>query len=107
MEVSMREEAKFREGNIPLAALIRELRRELIEAIAEGAGSELQFSLGPVELELEIEVTREAGGGGGVRFWVLSAEGSAKAGSTRTQNIHLVLNPPAGGISIGEHGKPE
>jgi hypothetical protein len=29
------------EGDVPLAELIKELRRELIEAIREGAGSEL------------------------------------------------------------------
>jgi hypothetical protein len=95
------------EGDVPLAELIKELRRELIEAIREGAGSELQFSLGPVDLDLEVQLTREGGGGGGIRFWVLSAEGSAKAGSARTQRIHLVLNPPTGGVRIGESGKPE
>lgn len=92
--------------NIELAALIKALRRELIEAIREGAGSDLQFSLGSIDLDLEVQATREAGGTGGVKFWVLSAEGSAKAGSAHSQHIHLVLNPPADGVKIGEHGKP-
>jgi hypothetical protein len=93
--------------DIPLAALIKELRRELLDAMREGAGSELQFSLGPVELDLEVQVSRERGGGGGIRFWVLSAEGSAKGGSAQTQRIHLVLNPPDGGVKIGGRGRPE
>ena len=93
--------------DIPLAGLIKELRRELLEAMREGAGSELQFSLGPVELDLEVQVSRERGGGGGIKFWVLSAEGSVKGASARTQRIHLVLNPPEGGVKIGGHGEPE
>jgi Trypsin-co-occurring domain 2 len=91
---------------IQLATLIRELRRELLDAIKEGADSPLRFALGPVELDLEVQVTREAGGGGGVRFWVVSAEASAKTGSAHSQRIHVVLNPPRETM-IGAPGKPE
>jgi hypothetical protein len=93
-------------NDIPLASLISELRKELVAAIEEGSGSELQFALGTIELDLEVQVTREGGAGGGVKFWVLSADANAKRGSIRTQRIHLVLNPPAGGVRIGERGKP-
>lgn len=103
-----RARASEAQKGVPLASLIKELRHELLEAIAEGEveGSGLRFLLGPVELDLEMQVTFGAGAEGGVQFWVVSAEASAKTRSARSQRIHLTLNPPTSDVQITEHGKP-
>jgi hypothetical protein len=78
---------------IELAAAIRQLRRELAAAMREGTDEELQFQLGPVELELELGVTRAAAGDAGVRFWVLSVGAKASEDVVRTHRLTLHLEP--------------
>ena len=58
---------------IPLARVIKDLRSELLGAVASGKSQplDLQFRLKPIELELKLAVTRDAGVNGGVKFWVL------------------------------------
>ena len=50
---------------IPLADAVRALRRELQEAIRQGEGEDLQFALGPVELELHLSISKDWEGQGG------------------------------------------
>jgi hypothetical protein len=81
------------EGSVELAALIKELRQELSEAMRAGAGEDLRFELGPVELELSVAVERSGGPNAKVRFWVLEVGGDAKVSSASTQRIKLTLDP--------------
>ena len=53
-----------------MAQVISQLRQELSVAMREGEGEELRFELGPVELELTVAVSKEAGPNAKVRFWV-------------------------------------
>lgn len=78
---------------IELAQVIRELRTELNAAIADGAGEELQFTVGPIELELTVAVTREAAAGGKIKFWVVEANGQGRLGDVTTQLVRLTLEP--------------
>lgn len=78
---------------IELADLISELRSELTTAMAAGAGEALQFSLGPVEIEVSVALQREAGAGGKVRFWVAEVGADAKHTRSDTQLIRLKLEP--------------
>jgi hypothetical protein len=79
------------ELNVPLASAIEALRSELLQAVRGGEDQEVRFALGPIELEFEVEVTREAGGEAGVKFWVigLGAKGSRTSGTTHTVRISL------------------
>lgn len=79
------------QGEVPLASAIEALRRELVVALAEGKDQEVRFALGPIELEFQVEVSREAGGEAGVKFWVVSlgAKGSRSSGSTHTVRVNL------------------
>lgn len=54
---------RSREGAlvIELAKVIEELRGELDAAVLAGAGKALRFDLGPIELEVAVAITREAG----------------------------------------------
>jgi hypothetical protein len=81
------------EPDIPLAEAIRALRRELVAAVAEGEGEEVRFALGPVELEVELAVTREAGGEAGIAFWLVSIGGKGSRTSARTHTVKLTLTP--------------
>lgn len=62
---------------VEFAQVIGQLRQELSAAMREGEGEDLRFELGPVELELTVAVSREAGPNAKVRFWVV---GPASAG---------------------------
>ena len=57
---------------VELAQVISRLREELNAAMREGEGEDLRFELGPVELELTVAVSKEAGPNTKVRFWVSS-----------------------------------
>jgi hypothetical protein len=81
------------EFEIPLAEAVRALRSELVEAVREGAGEEVRFALGPVELELALALTKEAGVEGGVRFWVVSLGGKGTRTTASTHTVRLTLTP--------------
>lgn len=78
---------------IPLASAIRALRAELLEAVRAGEREELRFALGPVELELQVEAAREAGGGAGIKFWVASVGAKGSRSSSTTHTVRLSLTP--------------
>jgi hypothetical protein len=83
-------------AGIELADLIGELRTELAKARARSANDELQFEVGPVELELSIVVSREGGPSAKVKFFVVEVEAGAKLGEQATQRIKLTLTPQLG-----------
>ena len=67
------------EVGVPLAAAIEALRGELVVALEKGKDAEVRFALGPVELEFQVEVSREVGADAGVKFWVLALGGKGKS----------------------------
>jgi hypothetical protein len=89
-------------AGVGLADAVKALRAELTSAMAEGADQALRFELGPVEMEFLLEVNREAGGEGGVRFWVVSlgASGSVTHGSTHRVTLQLVPKTSSGGSPL-------
>ena len=87
---------------VELAQVIGQLRRELSAAMRDGEGEDLRFELGPVELELTVAVSREAGPNAKVRFWVIELGAEGKVGSQATQRITLTLDPCRRGVA----GKP-
>ncbi|MEU9107223.1 trypco2 family protein [Streptomyces xanthophaeus] len=76
-----------------LADWIGALRTELRRAQDLATGQDLHFVVGPVELELEIATTREAGATGEIKFWVVGAGGSGKQTGESRQRITLSLTP--------------
>jgi hypothetical protein len=78
---------------VGLPDAIRTLRAELSEAMKEGAGEEVRFRVGPVELEFGVEVTQEAGVSGGIKFWVVSLEAEGKGARATTHRLTLTLMP--------------
>ncbi|KNE82401.1 MULTISPECIES: trypco2 family protein [Streptomyces] len=87
---------------IELSEMIRELRRELTSAMADGEGRALRFEAGPVEVEAAVEVGREGGGSGRVRFWVVEAGAEGRLTRAATQRITVTLQP----VRTDEDGRP-
>ncbi len=85
---------------VELAQVIGQLRQELSTAMREG--KDLRFELGPVELELTVAVSKEAGPNAKVRFWVIELGVDGKVSSQATQRITLTLDPRRRGAA----GKP-
>jgi hypothetical protein len=56
-------------------------------------GEDLRFELGPVELELTVAVSKEAGPNAKLRFWVVELGADGKVASQATQRITLTLDP--------------
>jgi hypothetical protein len=77
-----------------LADAITNLRAELKEAKERGEGERLQFSLGPVELELEMELQESANIKAGFKWVVVSAGGGVTESSKSRHRIKLTLIPP-------------
>jgi Trypsin-co-occurring domain 2 len=80
-------------SDVPLAGAIRQLRAELTEAMRQGKDEELRFALGDIELELQLEVSKEAKGDAGIRFWLVSLGASASASRASTHVMRLTLTP--------------
>ena len=78
-------------SNITLSEAIQNLRSELLIAMQADATDELRFRLGPIEMELAVEVTREATAKGGLKWWLVEAGGEGKRGSSATHKIKLTL----------------
>lgn len=87
---------------IELSEMIENLRSELSKARDAGMGEGLRFEVDAVELELAVGVSRDAGGSGGVRFWVIELGAEAHASSQTTQRMTLTLRPvlPGGGPAL-------
>ncbi len=93
-------------GGVELASVIRQLRAELNEALADAQGERLRFELGPVQVSLTVTVGREGGPGAKIRLWVVEAGGDAKLSREAVQEITLVLTPIDTQAPPGPGGKP-
>lgn len=91
-------------SGMELSAVIRQLRAELNEALADADGERLRFELGPVELALRLTVGREATPGAKVRFWVVEAGAEATVSRESVQEIKLVLTPRDTAAPLGADG---
>jgi len=92
-------------AGVELASVIRQLRAELNEALADAEGERLRFQLGPVEMSLTVTVGREAAPGAKIRFWVVEAGADAKLSRESVQDIKLVLSPVDTKAPVGPGGK--
>jgi hypothetical protein len=82
------------EGEIGLAQTIIRVRQELAQAIDEGRAQDtLSFRYTGIELELEIAVSNEAQGKGGLDVWVVSAEARGTKTTATTHRVKLILTP--------------
>ncbi|AEM88594.1 trypco2 family protein [Streptomyces violaceusniger] len=92
---------------IELADAVAAVRDELLEAAARGAGQDLAFKVGPVELEFAVELRADAKAKTGFKAWVISADAEAGVTRGRTHRVTLTLTPQRpDGSDLLVHGAP-
>jgi hypothetical protein len=74
-------------ATIGLAEAIAGLREQLLAAMNDGQGSPMRFRLAPVELSLQVAVTK--GGDGKIGWSVLGVGGSYSSATTQTLVLRL------------------
>ncbi|MGN9781328.1 trypco2 family protein [Nonomuraea sp. ZG12] len=79
---------------MPLAATIAALREELAEAMRAARDADVRFEVGQVQVEFNIGVTRETGGQGKAKFWVLELGGESSYQKEEIQRVTLTLEAP-------------
>jgi Trypsin-co-occurring domain 2 len=90
-------------SKIALAEMVEELRSELRAAVAQGEGQELRFEVQEITLELKVELTKEGGAEGKVKFWVFteaSAYGNVAASNVQTVTLKLVPKGASGDVLL-------
>ncbi len=82
-------------NKIRLREAIRDLRSELEAARSEGQDAGIQFAVGPVELEFEVSLEKEATANGEITtFWIIAKAGAeGKVSQGTTQKIKVMLTP--------------
>ncbi|MFC5143323.1 trypco2 family protein [Streptomyces aureoversilis] len=80
-------------GDMELAEAVQAVRDELMNAAAQGAGSDVTFKVGPIALEFTVELRKDARARGGIRAFVVSGETDAGMSRTRTHRVSLTLEP--------------
>jgi len=78
---------------VDLAAVIRTLREQFGQALAEGAPGEVDFAVGQITLDFQVAVTSSVQAKTGARFWVLSAEAAGKREAGTTHRLSVTLTP--------------
>ncbi|MFZ3568773.1 trypco2 family protein [Streptomyces sp. BH097] len=93
---------------IELADAVAALRDELLQASARGAGEDLAFQVGPVEMEFTVELRADAKVKAGFKAWVVSADAEAGVTRGRTHRVKVALTPKQlGGGDLLIHGSPD
>ena len=83
---------------VGLAEAVRAVRSELAQATAEGHGSDVRFEVGPIELELVVDVRAERAAEGGVKISVISLGAKGSRSQQTTNRLKVTLQPiPAEG----------
>lgn len=90
-------------GAVPLSAAIAALRDELTRAWWDGQHQRVRFKPSPVELTLQVAVTWEGKGKGGVRWWLIELGAEVSRQSAVTQTVKVTLEPK---IFDEKTGKP-
>jgi hypothetical protein len=78
---------------VGLADAIAAVRSDLIAAQRDGLAKDLTFGVGKVTVELGGEIRTTAGGGAGVKFWVVTVDAKGEHSSNVTHKITVELSP--------------
>lgn len=90
------------DGLVKLSDAIGMVREQLVAAQVAGrqvvSGQVVTFAVGKVPIEFSGEVKKVTSGGGGLKFWVLTAEAKAErsSGAMHKVSVELVPQTPEG-----------
>jgi hypothetical protein len=79
--------------DIGLGDAVAALRDEVVDAVARRSEDEVEFAVGPIELEFGVELRRDAKVKSGFKAWVVSADGEGGVAHARTHKIKVTLVP--------------
>jgi hypothetical protein len=88
-------------GWVDLSDAIEALRRALVAAWWDGHRQRVRFKVEPVELTVQVGVTRTGKGAAGIRWHVISLGGERSREAVTTQILKLRLAP----VLFDERGK--
>ncbi len=89
------------DAELGLAEAIEAVRSELRRAQDEGSGKDVRFTVGIVEVEFAVDVTKKAGAGVSVQvLGVLSLGGRGELSRGETSRVKIALHP------LGMGGEP-
>lgn len=88
------------DGWVELSDAIKALRRELTAAWWDGKHQRIRFRAEPVELTVQVGVTRAGKGAAGVKWHILALGGERSRETAVTQELKLRLAP----VLYDEHG---
>lgn len=77
-------------GRIGLQEAIAALREELIDSVLAAKGERLRFQVGEINMEFQVEVERNIGATGGLKFYVVELGAS---GTEKDKSMHKVVIP--------------
>jgi hypothetical protein len=83
--------------DIELADAVAVVRDSLLAAAARGADQDVEFVVGPIELEFAVELRQDAKAKAGFKAWVISGDVEAGAGRTTKHRVTVSLTPRARG----------
>lgn len=89
------------EHRVDLADAIEAIRSQLLHAAERGAGSELAFEVGDIQLEFSVQLSHDRTVKGGVKAWVLTAGYESAQTTEQTQRVNVTLKPKR------RNGRPE
>jgi hypothetical protein len=89
------------DGWVDLSDAIAALRRDLTEAWWDGRSERVRFKAEPVELTVQVGVTRTGKGQAGVKWHILALGGEKSREATSSQTLRLRLAP----VLYGGDGK--
>ncbi|MFD5394148.1 trypco2 family protein [Streptomyces sp. NPDC127097] len=100
-----REQRSMDRNLIDLAEAVQAVRDDLRAATASFDSGDLQFEMGPIELEFTVELERDPRARSGVRTWVVTDTGAGKVAAAPTRHrLKLTLTPRQLGYRIVDTG---
>jgi len=82
------------DSDTSLADAITAVRRNLIRAQKEGEGDEVRFTVGTIEMEFAVDVTKKTGADISVNVLnLISLGGKGDRSRAETNRVKIVLNP--------------
>lgn len=85
--------------DIELGDAVAAWRDELLDAADRATTAEVEFAVGPIELEFTVELKFNAKANAGCEAWVVSADAEAGVSRTSKHKVSITLAPrrPGGG----------
>lgn len=76
---------------LELAAVVDEIRTQLTSSVERSNGQRIQFLVEDIDVELNVAVTQSDSVGGGVKLWVLNADGTRSDSANTSHRVRVTL----------------